>query len=62
MGAYFNYNKGELGVGAIGHSGLLARLLLRDMKLIRIDPITEEPLRKKNGFCQVVSNIIGYSY
>ena len=54
MGGLFNYNQGELGVGAIGHLGLLIRLLRRQMKLIRIDPITEEPLRGKNGFCQVV--------
>ncbi|KAG2217038.1 hypothetical protein INT45_002375 [Circinella minor] len=50
---FYGSTEGELGVGAIGHSGLLSRLLLRDMKLIRIDPITEEPLRGKNGFCQV---------
>ena len=54
MGGLFNYNKGELGVGAIGHIGSLVRLFRRQMKLIRIDPITEEPLRGKNGFCKVV--------
>ncbi|KAI9482511.1 hypothetical protein BDB00DRAFT_965736 [Zychaea mexicana] len=53
VGGFFNYNRGDLGAGAIGHSGLLIRLLKRDVKLIRIDPITEEPLRGKNGFCQV---------
>ncbi|KAI8147280.1 hypothetical protein BJV82DRAFT_700807 [Fennellomyces sp. T-0311] len=53
VGGFFNYNTGELGVGAIGQGGTLIRMLMRTAKLIRIDPITEEPIRGKNGLCQV---------
>ncbi|KAI9260767.1 hypothetical protein BDA99DRAFT_513160 [Phascolomyces articulosus] len=52
VGGFFNYNTGELGVGAIGHAGKLIQLIKRDVKLIRIDAISEEPLRGRDGFCQ----------
>ncbi|KAI8390250.1 hypothetical protein BD560DRAFT_380393 [Blakeslea trispora] len=47
----FNANTGEIGTGAIGFRGRLFSLLRKDSQLIKIDPITEEPLRDKNGFC-----------
>ncbi|KAI8366441.1 hypothetical protein EDC96DRAFT_508101 [Choanephora cucurbitarum] len=47
----FNVNTGEIGTGAIGFRGPLFSLLRKDSQLIKIDPITEEPLRDKHGFC-----------
>jgi hypothetical protein len=44
-------NTGELGAGAVGLRGSLFRLIRSEVQLIKIDPITEEPLRDKNGFC-----------
>lgn len=53
----FNVNTGEMGAGAVGLRGKLFRLLRSEVQLIKIDPITEEPLRDKNGLCVKV----GYS-
>ncbi|KAG2224636.1 hypothetical protein INT45_007881, partial [Circinella minor] len=51
-GGVFNYNKGPKTAGAVGHLGPLARKYLRpELKLVKIDPITEEPIRNKDGFC-----------
>ncbi|KAL1917844.1 uncharacterized protein VTP21DRAFT_3678 [Calcarisporiella thermophila] len=47
----FNINSGPLGAGAVGHRGTFARLVESGLQLIRIDPVTEEPLRNKQGFC-----------
>ncbi len=47
----FNVNTGQLGAGAVGLRGRLFRLIRKEVQLIRIDPITEEPVRDKNGFC-----------
>ncbi|KAI8081974.1 uncharacterized protein B0P05DRAFT_538856 [Gilbertella persicaria] len=47
----FNVNTGEMGAGAIGLRGRLFRTLRKEAQLIKIDPITEEPARDKNGFC-----------
>ncbi|KAK4046689.1 hypothetical protein OIV83_005892 [Microbotryomycetes sp. JL201] len=52
-GSLFNYNSNELGAGAVGHEGTLARFARRKKQvLVRVDPLTEEPARDKNGFCQ----------
>lgn len=47
----FNVNTGELGAGAVGLRGKFFRLIRSEVQLIKIDPITEEPVRDKNGFC-----------
>ncbi|CAO3598286.1 unnamed protein product [Absidia cylindrospora] len=47
----FNVNTGHFGSGAVGHRGYLFRAIRRELKLIKIDPITEEPLRLQNGLC-----------
>ncbi|KAI8975640.1 hypothetical protein BDF20DRAFT_914530 [Mycotypha africana] len=47
----FNVNTGEMGAGAVGLRGKLFRLIRSEVQLIKIDPITEEPLRDKNGLC-----------
>ncbi|KAI8147281.1 hypothetical protein BJV82DRAFT_709823 [Fennellomyces sp. T-0311] len=50
-GGTFNYNQNECGAGAVGHFGPLIRFLRSELKIIKIDPISEEPLRNKRGFC-----------
>ncbi|CAO3696170.1 hypothetical protein G6F70_006909 [Rhizopus microsporus] len=47
----FNVNTGELGAGAVGSRGIVFRTIRSEVQLIKIDPITEEPVRDKNGFC-----------
>ncbi|KAI9304887.1 hypothetical protein BJ944DRAFT_180932 [Cunninghamella echinulata] len=47
----FNLNTGDFGAGAVGSRGYLFRAIRRELKLIKIDPITEEPLRTKDGYC-----------
>ncbi|KAI7903994.1 uncharacterized protein BX663DRAFT_506016 [Cokeromyces recurvatus] len=47
----FNVNTGEHGAGAVGFRGKFFRLLRSEVQLIKIDPITEEPLRDRDGFC-----------
>ncbi|KAL1919564.1 uncharacterized protein VTP21DRAFT_2257 [Calcarisporiella thermophila] len=47
----FNVNTGPLGAGAVGHRGTIARLVETGLQLIKIDPVTEEPLRDHRGFC-----------
>ncbi|KAI9020681.1 hypothetical protein CLU79DRAFT_703920 [Phycomyces nitens] len=47
----FNVNSNDFGAGAVGFRGRLIRSFRRELKIIKIDPITEEPLRDKNGFC-----------
>jgi hypothetical protein len=48
-------NTGELGAGAVGLRGSFFRLIRSEIQLIKIDPITEEPLRSKDGFCVKVN-------
>lgn len=50
----FNPNKGHFGSGSVGHRGYLFRAIRRELKLIKIDPISEEPVRGPDGFCVVV--------
>lgn len=40
-----------MGAGAVGLRGKLFRLIRSEVQLIKIDPITEEPLRDKKGYC-----------
>ncbi|KAI8388047.1 uncharacterized protein BYT42DRAFT_611126 [Radiomyces spectabilis] len=47
----FNVNTGDFGAGAVGHRGYLFRTLRRELKIIAIDPISEEPVRTPAGFC-----------
>ncbi|KAI9247630.1 hypothetical protein BY458DRAFT_560336 [Sporodiniella umbellata] len=47
----FNINTGDIGAGAVGSRGSLFRIIRSEVQLIKIDPITEEPIRDKNGFC-----------
>ncbi|KAL1923464.1 uncharacterized protein VTP21DRAFT_8444 [Calcarisporiella thermophila] len=47
----FNVNSGPMGAGAVGHRGAFMRTVERGLKIIKIDPITEEPVRDKNGLC-----------
>ncbi|KAG1240062.1 hypothetical protein G6F68_018027 [Rhizopus microsporus] len=46
-----NVNTSELGAGAVGSRGRLIRLLQNEIQIIKIDPVTEEPIRDKNGLC-----------
>lgn len=46
-----NVNTSELGAGAVGSRGLFIRLLQGEIQIIKIDPVTEEPIRDKNGLC-----------
>ncbi|KAI8143898.1 hypothetical protein BJV82DRAFT_609800 [Fennellomyces sp. T-0311] len=47
----FNLNKGEFGSGSVGHRGYTFRGIRREIKLVKIDPITEEALRGPDGLC-----------
>ncbi|KAL0082542.1 hypothetical protein J3Q64DRAFT_1751979 [Phycomyces blakesleeanus] len=47
----FNVNSNDFGAGAVGFRGRLMRSFRRELKIIKIDPITEDPLRGKDGFC-----------
>lgn len=55
----FNRNTGPFGAGAVGHRGPLFRGIRRELKLIKIDPITEEPVRGCDGFCVAVRGSFG---
>ncbi|KAG0191857.1 hypothetical protein DFQ28_010796 [Apophysomyces sp. BC1034] len=48
--ALFNICKNAFGAGSVGHYGWLMRKLNKGVRLIQIDPASEEPIRK-NGFC-----------
>ncbi|ORX59536.1 acetyl-CoA synthetase-like protein [Hesseltinella vesiculosa] len=47
----FNVNTGNFGAGAVGHRGYLFRALRSEVQMIKIDPVSEEPLRTKAGLC-----------
>ena len=56
-GSLINYNGNEFGAGAVGSHGALLRLILRKkMVILKVDPLTEEPARDKNGLCIRVRN------
>ncbi|KAI9320856.1 hypothetical protein BX666DRAFT_1245258 [Dichotomocladium elegans] len=46
-----NLNTGPFGACSVGHRGYLFRLLRPELKLIKIDPVTEEALRDPKGYC-----------
>ena len=42
----------------MGSHGALLRLILRNkMVILKVDPLTEEPARDKNGLCIRVSSV-----
>jgi hypothetical protein len=45
-------------MGAVGSRGYIIRLLNNNTHIIKIDPITEEPLKDKDGFCVKVTLLI----
>ncbi|CAO3683836.1 unnamed protein product [Umbelopsis ramanniana] len=47
----FNPNTNEFGSGAVGFRGFLTRTLTGELKIIKIDPISEDPVRDKHGYC-----------
>jgi hypothetical protein len=49
-------NTGDLGAGAVGSRSTIFRTIRKEVQLIKIDPITEEPVRGKDGFCVKVEN------
>ena len=52
----FNYNRNDLGAGAVGYGGWLSKVLLRkETALLQVDPETEEPARTAEGLCIRVS-------
>ncbi|CDS11756.1 hypothetical protein LRAMOSA04019 [Lichtheimia ramosa] len=50
-GGVFNINKNERTAGAVGYSGPLVHLLRQELKLVKVDPVTEDPIRDAQGFC-----------
>ncbi|KAI9031840.1 hypothetical protein CLU79DRAFT_730387 [Phycomyces nitens] len=48
-----NVNKNDFGAGAVGHRGMLFRTIRRDIRIIQVDPTTEEPVRTKDGLCKI---------
>lgn len=47
-----NPNSNDYGAGAVGRHGPLLRKLRSEIRIIKIDPATHEPIKdKKNGFC-----------
>lgn len=54
-GGVFNINKNERTAGAVGYSGPLVHLLRQELKLVKVDPVTEDPIRDAQGFCIPVS-------
>ncbi|CDS05178.1 hypothetical protein LRAMOSA07707 [Lichtheimia ramosa] len=50
-GGFFNVCTGELGTGAIGQQGTLLKILQKDWAIVKIDPVTEELERGRDGFC-----------
>ncbi|GAA5977527.1 hypothetical protein JCM10908_005002 [Rhodotorula pacifica] len=56
-GSLINYNSNEYGAGAVGSHGALLRLILKNkMVILKVDPLTEEPARDKNGLCIRAAN------
>lgn len=56
-GGLMNINTGEIGKTAIGFRGRFFRALKTELQIIKIDPITEEPLRGDDGFCVKVYSV-----
>lgn len=57
-GSLFNYNGNSRGAGAVGHEGTLSAFARRKKQaIVKVDAITEEPARGKDGFCIRVSSV-----
>lgn len=55
-GSLFNYNGNSRGAGAVGHEGTLAGATRgKKSPIVRVDPLTEDVYRNKQGFCEKVS-------
>ncbi|GAA5864950.1 hypothetical protein JCM8547_004245 [Rhodosporidiobolus lusitaniae] len=51
-GSLFNHNSNSFGAGAVGSEGALLGLFQKNKQVIvRVDPLTEEPERTKEGMC-----------
>ncbi|GAA6004263.1 hypothetical protein JCM10207_002512 [Rhodosporidiobolus poonsookiae] len=51
-GSLFNYNTGPFGAGAVGSEGILVGAVQRKKQVVvRVDTLTEEPARGKDGLC-----------
>ncbi|CAO3638255.1 unnamed protein product [Cunninghamella echinulata] len=50
LGTTMNVNHNEYGAGAIGLKGPLLRLFTKNIKIVKVDPESGEPLRGKNGY------------
>lgn len=46
-----NVNTNDFGIGAVGSRGLLTRSLQSGIELIKVDPVSQEPTRNKEGHC-----------
>lgn len=61
-GSLFNFNSNLFGSGAVGHEGSFSGWVRRiDQVIVKIDPVSEEPLRDSNGFCIRVSSFFFFS-
>ena len=56
-GGMFNIDKNGRTAGAVGYAGPILRLLRQDLKLVKVDPVTEDPIRDAQGFCIPVSHV-----
>jgi hypothetical protein len=52
-----NRSVGDISATAVGFRGRLFRTINRDIQIIKIDPISEEPFRGKDGFCVKVCDL-----
>ncbi|BGP33857.1 hypothetical protein JCM10296v2_005663 [Rhodotorula toruloides] len=51
-GSLFNHNGNKFGAGAVGKEGMIVGTFQRNKQvLLRVDPLTEEPARGKDGLC-----------
>ncbi|KAI9268697.1 hypothetical protein BY458DRAFT_456822 [Sporodiniella umbellata] len=46
-----NTNTGDFGAGAVGRYGILKRLVMNYIQIVKVDPTTQEPIRDKSGLC-----------
>lgn len=50
--ATFNYSRNDFGKGAIGRNGSIYNTIIRNVALVDVDPISNEPLRDpRSGLC-----------
>ena len=59
-GSLFNFNSNSRGAGAVGHEGTLAGISQsKQHPIVRVDPLTEDVYRNKQGWCEKVSTEAG---